>query len=392
LSALKQSAYAAVALPDITVDNSAYMNPLRVISFPAVPRYGLAILVSALAFGLTRWFAPAFQYNGFDLFQGAVVVSACYGGLGPGFLTAVIAIFILDFYFIPPLNTFRLGMADLLRLSVFAAVATLTSSLSARLKEAKSELEKSHQELEQRVEERTEQLTHVNADLEAEIAYRLAAEKEILQISSREQRRLGEDLHDGLCQTLAGLRLLSQELKGKLFAQGLSWASDVERIEGRLGEALTQADVVSHGIYPVELETNGLMAALQEVTSKVSTLYRVSCRFKCAQPVLIEDCAVATHLYRIAQEAVINAIKRGKAKRVTVRLVKSRGHILLSITDDGIGLHGQRPRQGMGLKMMTYRARIINGVLRIRSRSRGFTRVVCSITGGTELPEGAYGN
>jgi two-component system sensor kinase FixL len=206
----------------------------------------------------------------------------------------------------------------------------------------------------------------------------LAAEKEILQISSREQRRLGEDLHDGLCQTLAGLRLLSQELKSKLFAENLPWAKDVERIEARLGEALTQADIVARGLYPVELETSGLMAALQELTTKISTLYGVDCRFKCVQTVLIEDSAKAIHVYRIAQEAVINAIKRGKAKHVTVRLTQHPPKVTLSITDDGVGLHSQRPRQGMGLKMMNYRARMINGVFRMRSRSRGVARVICS--------------
>src|SRR5438309_6940788 len=140
--------------------------------FPAVPRYGLAFVASAVAFALTRWIAPAIQYNAFDLFQGSVVISACYGGLGPGFLAAVMSIFILDYFFIPPLNTLSLGIMDFVRLSVFAFVAILTSSLSARLKDAKSDLEKARDQLELRVEQRTEELKKSNTELEGEIAHR----------------------------------------------------------------------------------------------------------------------------------------------------------------------------------------------------------------------------
>src|SRR5579872_43011 len=124
-------------------------------AIPGVPRYALALFVCALAFALTRWIAPKIQYNTFDLFQGAVVISACYGGLGPGLLTAVMAIFALDYFFIPPLHTLSLGFPDFLRLCVFAVVAVVTSSLSARLKEAKADLERSHDELEMRVSQRT---------------------------------------------------------------------------------------------------------------------------------------------------------------------------------------------------------------------------------------------
>jgi len=346
-------------------------------SSKAATRYGFALVVSLLAFLLTRLLTPTMENNFFDLFQGAVVISACYGGLGPGLLSAVIAVVALDYFFLPPLHTFTVEASGFLRLAVFTAVAIVTSSISARLKETKSELQKAHDQLESRVAERTEELSRANENLEEEIAHRLEAERQILQISSREQRRLGEDLHDGVCQTLAGLRLLSQELKGKLSAEGLPWVGDVERIQTRLGEALTQADIVAHGLYPVELETDGLMAALEELAAKISTLYRVHCQFKCPVPVLIQDASTANHLFRIAQEAVINAIKRGKAKHIIVRLVTQDSRSSLSITDNGIGFEGPRPRRGMGLKMMMYRARMINATLRIRSRSRGVTRVTC---------------
>jgi signal transduction histidine kinase len=212
------------------------------------------------------------------------------------------------------------------------------------------------------------------------VAHRLAAEKAILEISHREQPRLGQDLHDGLSQILAGVKLMSEELKGKLSGRRLPEAKDAETIEARLSEALAQADTISRGLYPVELETEGLMAALEELAGKVSKVSGVVCRFKCPRPIHVSDTSVATHLYRIAQEATTNAIKNGKAKRITVRLMSGLGRIALSITDDGIGMGSQPTRKGMGIKIMEYRARMINASFAIRSRSSGWTRVLCSFS------------
>jgi signal transduction histidine kinase len=343
-------------------------------------RYGLALLVSALAFIFTRWTMPIFQHNAFDFYLAAVVISACYGGFGPALLTAILAIPTFGYFFMPPFNTFSVSATDLLRLTIFTIVATLTSSLSGRLKEAKSTLQRARDELEMRVAERTQELTHVNAALEAEIVQRLTAEKEILQISHREQRRLGEDLHDGLCQTLVGLRYITQDLRETVMADGLSWADEVAQIDLRLGEALNQADLVARGLYPVELETNGLLAALRELADKISVIYRVRCRLRSAGEDFSLDLPVANHLYRIAQEALVNAIKHGKSKRVSLHLRRHRGQLILSITDDGIGLQSTGPqRRGMGLKMMMYRSRIINADFYIRSRPRGVTRVTCQL-------------
>jgi signal transduction histidine kinase len=354
----------------------AFPNDTRV--GDRVVRYGFAVLACLSAAALTRWIGPFVNHNLFDLFQGAVVVSTWYGGLGPGIVTAGLSIMTLDYFFIPPLNTFTLGPADLVRLLIFGAVALLTSSLSNQLKEAKSELEKAHGELEERIARRTQELSNANRKLTAEVAHRLEAEKAILEISHREQQRLGQDLHDGLSQMLAGVRLMSEELKGKLAGRQLPEAQDAEIIESRLSEALLQADTVSRGLYPVELETEGLMAALEEMAAKVSKMSAVFCRFRCPKPIHVSDTSIATHLYRIAQEATTNAIKNGKAKHVTIRLVSRPPRITLCITDDGIGFGRQVPRKGMGIKIMEYRARMIDADLAIRSRASGWTRVTCA--------------
>jgi len=351
-------------------------------------RYSLALLVSALAFVFTRWTMPIFQHNAFDFYLAAVVISGCYGGFGPALLTVILAVPTFGYFFMPPFNTFSVSATDLLRLAIFTVVATLTSSLSGSLKETKSTLQEARDELEMRVVQRTQELTRVNTALEAEIAQRLTAEKEILQISHREQRHLGEDLHDGLCQTLVGLRYLTQDLHETVKAEGSPWAEEVGNIHLRLGEALHQADLVARGLYPVELETNGLLAALREMAEKISVIYRVRCRLRCSEEVFSLDLPVANHLYRIAQEAVVNAIKRGKSKRVSIHLRRHRDRFILSITDDGIGLQRSGQRNGMGLKMMMYRSRIINADFRIRSRTKGVTRVTCQLAAEKELDHG----
>jgi signal transduction histidine kinase len=374
---------------------SALLNKNLAVMPIRVPRvnartlhYGFAVLVTLGASLLTKWIGPFVNHNLFDFFQGAVVLSAWYGGLGPGTMTAALSIMTLDYFFIPPLHTFNLGAADLSRLVIFGTVAVLTSSLSSQLKEAKSELQRAHDDLEDRIARRTQELSRANTQLTAEVAHRLAAEKAILEISHREQQRLGQDLHDGLLQILAGVKLMSEELKGKLSGRRLPEAKEAETIESRLSEALAQADTISRGLYPVELETEGLMAALEEMAGKVTNVLGVACRFKCPKPIHVFDTSVATHLYRIAQEATTNAIKNGKAKRITIRLVSGLGCIALSITDDGRGMGHQPTRKGMGIKIMEYRARMINASFTIRSRARGWTRVLCTFSPAI-LSEGA---
>jgi len=292
-------------------------------------------------------------------------------------LCAALSILTLDYFFITPVYTFRLEVTDIFRLMIFGSVALLTSSLSDRLKRAKAQVERWNEDLELRVRERTEELSRTNLELKGEIQQRMQAEKAILEISSREQRRLSEDLHDGLCQMLAGIRLLGEEVKEKLSARAAPETFDMELLESRLVEALTQADNISCGLYPVELETGGLMAALQDLGDKMPRIYPVSCRFLCREPVLVHDATVATHLYRIAQEAMVNAIKGGKAKRITIRLASAGNQGLLSVADSGTGFDVKTAEKGMGLKMMNYRARLIGATLSITSRKTGGTRLQC---------------
>ena len=207
-------------------------------------------------------------------------------------------------------------------------------------------------------------------------------EHAILEISAREQRRIGQDLHDGLGQHLTGIAFMSKVLEQKLADQALPESGAATKIVTLVNEAIHKTRELSRGLLPVVSDTQGLMSALEHYASEVEDLFGIECRFECDHPVLIHDDAVANHLYRIAQEAVNNAIKHGNASRILIDLsplVDADGEgVTLSITDDGLGLPedaGSSP--GMGLHIMSYRAKTIGGTLRIQRCPQGGTAVTC---------------
>jgi len=319
-------------------------------------RYGIALGTIIISLFIT-WNTPLLLHrHAFDLFQGAVFLSAWYGGFGPGLVSIILSILAIDYFFLPPIHSFSLGITDMIRLSIFGVVALITGSLSAKLRAAQSQLQQAHDNLEHRLAERTQ---------------------EVLTISSREQERIGQDIHDGLCQTLTGTRFLTQALQKKLSTQKYTETEDLAKIEAGLEIAQTQAETVSRGLYPVELETDGLMSALQELTDRISNVYPVVCQFICRRPIPVYSHEQAVHLFRITQEAVSNAIKGGKAHHITVRLLTLGQNSVLLIADDGIGFLAETNRKGMGLKIMNYRAYTIGAKLKIRARRKGGTSVAC---------------
>jgi len=205
-------------------------------------------------------------------------------------------------------------------------------------------------------------------------------EKEVLEISDREQRRIGHDLHDGLCQHLAGIELMSQVLEQNLAAKSKPESARVGDIGKHVREAIAQTRQLARGLSPVTLESEGLMSALRELAANAEKLFRVKCAFDCNPPVFIPDLAAATQLYRIAQEAVSNAIKHGKARSISIQLKRIGERHVLSIKDDGAGLPKTLPKKkGMGLRIMKYRAGMIGGEAMVQRDLDGGTSVVCSV-------------
>jgi signal transduction histidine kinase len=227
--------------------------------------------------------------------------------------------------------------------------------------------------LEERVKERTAALT-------GEIAERERLEQELLDISEREQRRIGQDLHDSLCQHLTGTSLASQVLEEKLMARSLPESADANKIVALIEEGITMARQLAKGLHPIELEASGLMESLERLASSTSELFKVTCRFECESPVLIHDPAVSGHLYRITQESLSNAIKHGKARNISVRLETLDDGLLLLIKDDGIGIPDlPATNGGMGLRIMAHRAGMIGASFRIQRDESGGTSVFCKL-------------
>jgi signal transduction histidine kinase len=230
-----------------------------------------------------------------------------------------------------------------------------------------------HKQLEARVTERT-------AALRREMGERQRLEEEILKVSEREQRRIGHDLHDNLCQHLTATALAGQVLGERLAARSLPEAVDAGKVVGLVEDGIDLARNLARGLYPVEMESEGLMAAFQQLASSITKGAKVRCVFECDKPVLIHDDAAATHLYRITQEAVRNAIRHGKAKRIGINLSESNGLVKLSIEDDGVGLpEDAAPTAGLGVRIMAHRAAMINGTFAIEPAPTGGTIVTCTL-------------
>ena len=217
------------------------------------------------------------------------------------------------------------------------------------------------------------------------VAERKRLEKEILEISDRERRRIGQDLHDGLCQHLAGIELMSQVLEQKLASRSKADAARAGEIARHVRDAIGQTRSLARGLSPVTLEAEGLASALIELGASTEKLFGVECRVECREPVTPVPLSTATQLYRIAQEAVSNAIKHGKAKTVLVRLATVAEQVVLTIGDNGPGFRELPPRQtGMGLRIMHYRAGIIGGILTMDNRPGGGAQVTCAVGANKE--------
>ncbi len=213
-----------------------------------------------------------------------------------------------------------------------------------------------------------------------DVTDRRELEQEILHVGEREQRRIAQDLHDGLGQLLVGTAYLTGTLRDKLAAQSLPEAQELGRILDVVYEALAQTRNLARGIHPVESESNGLMVALESLAKQTRKLFRVQCRFTCPRPVLIQNNTIATHLFHITQEAITNAIKHGQPSRITIHLNRTPDQIRLTIRDNGRGLPVRsRKKSGMGLRIMRHRAGIIGGSLTLQNITGGGTAVNCII-------------
>jgi len=222
------------------------------------------------------------------------------------------------------------------------------------------------------------QVSHQTKVIRQQLKEAEALEKEILEISNREQRRIGHDLHDGVCQQLAGIALLTASLADELENHHASGAAEAERISALLNEAIEQTRGVARGLFPVRLEEKGLVSALEELAANAGELFKLNCRFVAEQPPAAVEKGIALHLYYIVLEAVANAFKHGSAANVTIRLEPAEKGFRLSVKDDGIGFAPPPGgHTGMGIRIMHYRARVIGATLNLQSQPGSGTCVMC---------------
>ena len=255
----------------------------------------------------------------------------------------------------------------------FASIIDIT-----RRKRAEAALQKAKKLLEERVRERTRELRVANKELEGEIARRKGLEGEILEISDREQQRLGQELHDGLCQHLTAVAFMARSVALRLKNHRVVEVNDIEKIAQLVNDAATDTRNFSRALHRADVDSAGLQAALEDLVDR--EIWKTPCCLEIKSPFHIDDDTAASHLYRIAREAVINANKHAQARKIVVALGRSRKGTVLSVTDDGVGFPSElNNAHGLGFHIMNYRARSIGGRLKIESPKKGGTRVACHL-------------
>jgi PAS domain S-box-containing protein len=213
-----------------------------------------------------------------------------------------------------------------------------------------------------------------------DVTRRVELEKEILAVSDRERQRIGQDLHDDLCQQLTSIEFLTRALERRLQADSRAEGAQAKEIGQLTRRAITYARELAHGMFPVELHAAGLAGALRDLASRTKALFRIDCRFRDESSPHIHDQVAQIHLYRIAQEAVRNAVNHGKAGQVVIGLKTGENRIVLSVRDNGAGIPLKPPKsKGLGLRIMDHRASVLGGSVLVRKSPKGGTTVVCSI-------------
>jgi signal transduction histidine kinase len=226
-----------------------------------------------------------------------------------------------------------------------------------------------------------QQLADKNRQLEEQLGRIRALQQEVLHAAGDEQRRIGHDLHDGLTQEITALGLMARGLHRRLVAESSPHADALDRFCRAIQDTWQHSRRLAHGLLVVDPDTEGLTRALEDLAEETAELSHVACEFTCETPVPVEDNATATHLYRIAQEAIHNAVRHGRAQRLDVSLTKAGKAITLRVADDGSGMKtdAQTETTGMGLRIMQYRSDLIGASLDIQSVVGDGTIVTCAL-------------
>ena len=259
---------------------------------------------------------------------------------------------------IPALGFWNVGMA-FISYALFAGVLSKLRTLVS--------------ELDRRVQERT-------AALQREMAERQRLDREIAQVADCERRRLGQDLHDSLGQHLTGTALAAHVLKEKLAARSAPEVPEAEKLVHYVEEGIDLTRNLARGFFSPELEADGLSVALEGLAENISERFAVNCIFHEEGLIPIRDPAVATQLYRIAQEAATNAAKHAAAEQIDIRISVADSELTLAIMDDGVGFpDNSSDSKGLGLRLMRHGAELIGGTFNVRRNGQRGTIATCKV-------------
>lgn len=347
---------------------------------------GMVTVLAAVSYAIFG--APGSELQGFYPASLAVFPFVIWGALRFGQWGATLVTLVISVLAIwgtsQGTGPFAIGepVDNLMRWCAFAIVVAVTglllaSSVAEQLR-AQSELKKSHEELELRVEKRTRELDRRNADLHREMLARRQLEVQLIRISEDQLQAIGRELHDGLCQQLTSLAFFGATLQQQLAERAQPEADLAQRIVDLANQANAMTRSIAHGLYPAELALGGLTEALAQLAENTQALPAMACVFHADEKAQVTDPMVAINLYRIAQEAIGNAVKYSRACQLRIELTRVAGATQLSISDDGVGidLTQARQTQGVGMLSMRYRASLFDGTLDVLKNTPSGTRVV----------------
>jgi signal transduction histidine kinase len=339
-------ARAAPAVPALKGATVGWMNLP-----PIFRRYGFAMLAASVAMFVRIFIGKQLFYDiSFLAPFIAIAASAMFGGWGPGVMaTALVAT--ADRFFLSQNRSLFPADPDLMLLVEGGVLLSIVGGevFAARLRARVSDVE------------------------------RLDLERKVLEISDEERRRIGHDLHDGLGQHLTGISLLSASLAQRIEAGATHTADEAEKISQLVAQTIGWTRDLARGLSPVTLESDGLLAALEELAGNAQSLLEIHCSFECEGPEPHLDRQSSLHIFRIVQEAISNSVKHGKAKAVQISLVMHDQTLTAKVVDDGSGISAKtKANPGLGLRIMNYRARMVGATLTVdRVDHAGGTVMTC---------------